>query len=148
MILLGVIVGMLIPQWGEMAWLRIIIKLALLPLIMGVGYEFIRFAGKHPNPVTDALSIPGLLVQRITTKEPDEGMLEVAITSLKGALRDDYPEFLEFYNAKPWEPTPPAEEAKNEENSNVETESTTTEEKAETSAKEAVEETEKENNDA
>ena len=150
MILLGIFAGLLIktvlPDLPTLVYS--LIRILILPLLMGVGYEFIRFAGKHPNPVTDALSIPGLLVQRITTKEPDEGMLEVAITSLKGALRDDYPEFLEFYNAKPWEPTPPAEEAKNEENSNVETESTTTEEKAETSAKEPVEETEKENNDA
>ena len=61
------------------------------------------FAGKHDNVITRAMSAPGLWVQRLTTKEPTEDMLEVAITSIKCALRDDFPEFMEFYNARPWE---------------------------------------------
>ena len=81
-----------------------IIKIAILPLLMGIGYEFIRFAGKHPSWFTRMLSAPGIWMQGITTKEPTEDMLECAITSLKCALRDDYPEFMEFYNEKPWEP--------------------------------------------
>ena len=79
------------------------IRLLILPLLMGLGYEFIRFAGKHDNVITRMLSAPGLWVQRITTKEPTEDMLEVAIISIKCALRDEFPEFMEFYNARSWE---------------------------------------------
>ncbi len=112
MILLGIFAGLIIKTLlpGLHTLVYTLIRLLILPLLMGLGFEFIRFAGKHPNPVTRALSAPGLWMQRITTKEPDEGMLEVAITSLKCALRDDYPEFREFYEAKPWEPKPEAEE--------------------------------------
>ena len=108
MILLGIFAGLLIktllPGLHTLGYTAI--RLLILPLLMGLGYEFIRFAGKHPSALTRALSAPGLWVQRITTKEPDDSMLEVAITSLKCALRDDYPEFREFYEAKPWEPAP------------------------------------------
>ena len=106
MILLGIFAGLLIKTLipGLGTGVYTLIRLLILPILMGVGYEFIRFAGKHPNAITRALSAPGLWMQRITTKEPDESMLEVAITSLKCSLRDDYPEFAEFYNAKPWLP--------------------------------------------
>lgn len=80
------------------------IRLLILPIIMGLGYEFIKFAGKHDNFFTRTLSAPGLWVQRITTKEPTDDMLEVAIISLKCALRNEYPEFMEFYKARSWEP--------------------------------------------
>ena len=108
MILLGIFAGMIIKNLlpGLETWAYSLIRLAILPLVMGIGYEFIRFAGKHDNVVTRALSAPGLWVQRITTKEPTEDMLEVAITSLKCALRDEFDEFCEFFEAKPWEPAP------------------------------------------
>ena len=114
MILLGIFAGLIIKTLipGLPTIVYTLVRLLILPILMGIGYEFIRFAGKHPNWLTRALSAPGLWMQRITTKEPDEGMLEVAITSLKCALRDDYPEFGEFYEAKPWEPK---EEAQSEE---------------------------------
>ena len=113
MILLGIFAGLIIKTLipGLSTWVYTLIRLAILPILMGVGYEIIRLAGKYPNPVTRAISAPGLWVQRITTKEPTLDMLEVAITSLKCALRDDYPEFSEFYEAKPWE----AAEAQSEE---------------------------------
>ena len=106
MILLGIFAGLIIKTLlpGLHTMLYTVIRLLILPILMGLGYEFIRFAGKHPSWFTRALSAPGLWMQRITTKEPDESMLEVAITSLKCALRDDYPEFREFYEAKGWEP--------------------------------------------
>ena len=105
MILLGIFAGLIIKTLipGLPTGLYTVIRLLILPLLMGVGYEFIRFAGKHPNFITRALSAPGLWMQRITTKEPDEGMLEVAITSLKCALRDEYPEFQQFWEEKAWE---------------------------------------------
>ncbi len=71
---------------------RTVIKLSLLPLTVGIGYEFIRYAGKHNNILTRVLSAPGLWMQRLTTREPDEKMIEVAITSLKAALPDEFPE--------------------------------------------------------
>lgn len=90
MILLGVIVGMFIPQWG---WVRIAIKIALMPVIMGVGYEFIMFAGKHENWLTKALSAPGLWMQRITTKEPDDNQLAIAICAIKASMPEEFPDF-------------------------------------------------------
>ena len=106
MILLGIFAGLIIKTLipGLPTLLYTLVRLLILPILMGLGYEFIRFAGKHPNALTRALSAPGLWMQRITTKEPTEDMLECAITSLKCALRDEYPEFAEFYNEKPWEP--------------------------------------------
>ena len=70
-------------------WLRTGIKFLLLPLVIGLSYEVIKFAGRHDNPLTRALSAPGLALQRLTTKEPDEQILEVAIASLKAVLPKD-----------------------------------------------------------
>jgi uncharacterized protein YqhQ len=107
MILLGIFAGLfikiLIPGLG--LWVYTLIRLLVLPLLVGVGYEVIMLAGKHPNPITRAISAPGLWVQRITTKEPTLDMLEVAIVSIKCALRDEIPEFAEFYSERPWEKT-------------------------------------------
>ena len=105
MILLGIFAGLIIKTLlpGLPTLVYTLVRLLILPLLMGLGYEFIRFAGKHPSALTRALSAPGLWMQRITTKEPTDDMLECAIISLKCALRDDYPEFAEFYEAKPWE---------------------------------------------
>jgi len=70
---------------------RVCIKLCVLPLIVGLGYEFIKFSGTHNNIIIRILSAPGLWVQRLTTKEPDLKQIEVAIASLKAALPDIYP---------------------------------------------------------
>ena len=80
------------------------IKILLLPITMGIGYEVLMLAGKHDNLFTRVISAPGLWVQRLTTKEPTLDMLEVAITSIKCALRDEYPEYMEFFNNREWEP--------------------------------------------
>ena len=106
MILLGIIAGLFIRIIfpGINPWAYNGIRLLILPLLMGIGYEIIRIAGKHDNVVTRAISAPGLWVQRITTKEPTEDMLEVAIISLKCALRDDFPEFREYFESRAWEP--------------------------------------------
>lgn len=118
MILLGIIAGIfvkfLIP--GLNTWAYTGIRLLILPLVMGIGYEILMIAGKHDNFLTRAISAPGLWVQRITTKEPTEDMLEVAIISIKGALRDDFPEFHKFWEEKGWEPKTESAPA-NEENS-------------------------------
>ena len=106
MILLGIFAGLIIKTLipGLDTLLYTLIRLLILPVLMGLGYEFIRFAGKHPNWFTRLLSAPGIWMQRITTKEPTDDMLECAIISLKCSLRDDYPEFREFYENRGWEP--------------------------------------------
>lgn len=105
MILVGIIAGLFIrlifPGLNTFAYTGI--RLLILPIVVGIGYEIIMYAGKHVNPFTRALSAPGLWVQRLTTKEPDEKMLECAIVSIKCALRDDFPEFREFWQSRGWE---------------------------------------------
>ena len=133
MILLGIIAGLFIKFWlpGLAVWQYSLIRIAILPLLVGVGYEVIMLAGKHDNFITRIISAPGLWVQRITTKEPTLDMLEVAIVSIKCALRDDFPEFKEFFDAKPWEPkteeTSADGTAVQESAENVETEAVTEE---------------------
>lgn len=69
--------------------LWILIKLLILPLVMGLGYEFIRYAGRHDNLLVKILAAPGLWMQRITTKEPTDDIIEVGIASLKAVLTDN-----------------------------------------------------------
>lgn len=66
-----------------------LIKLPLIPLIMGIGYEFIRYAGRHDNLFVKIVSFPGLMMQRITTKEPDDDIIEVGIESLKAVITEN-----------------------------------------------------------
>jgi uncharacterized protein YqhQ len=68
-----------------------VIKLLILPLIAGLSYEFIKYAGKHDNILVKILAAPGLWMQRLTTKEPDDSQIEVAIKSLKLAMPDEFP---------------------------------------------------------
>ena len=93
MLLISIIVGIFIPEFNGMSWLRSIIKVATLPLIMGVGYEFIMLAGKHNNWFTRMLSAPGLWMQRLTTKEPDDYQLAVAICAIKATMPEEFPDF-------------------------------------------------------
>lgn len=79
-------------------FLRLITKLLMLPLIVGVGFEFIRFAGRHNNIIVRILSAPGLWMQRITTREPSDDEIECAIAALKCALPDEFPEALASYS--------------------------------------------------
>ncbi len=78
--------------WDNM-FLRMLGKLLVLPLTVGIGFEFIMFAGKHDNLLTRLLSAPGLWMQRITTREPDDGQIEVAIIALKTSLSADFPDY-------------------------------------------------------
>lgn len=67
-------------------WLRLVLRVLLVPLIAGISYEFIRYAGSHESGMANVLSKPGLLIQRLTTSEPTEDMVEVAITSVEAVL--------------------------------------------------------------
>ena len=67
----------------ESVWLRMALRLALLPVTVGISYELIKYAGRHDNWFTRIISAPGKALQLITTQEPDDSMLEVAIRSLE-----------------------------------------------------------------
>ncbi len=64
-------------------WLKVLLRLLLIPVIAGVSYEILRYAGKHDNGLVKVISAPGLALQKITTKEPDEKIVEVAIASIE-----------------------------------------------------------------
>ena len=72
-------------SWKNLA-LRVLFKIALLPVVTGIAFELIRLAGKYDNPVTRAISAPGLWIQRITTKEPNDKQIECAIAALKECI--------------------------------------------------------------
>jgi uncharacterized protein YqhQ len=67
-------------------WLQLLLRLLLIPVIAGISYEFIRLAGRYDNAFVNALSQPGLLLQRMTTKEPDDEMIEVGIASVEAVF--------------------------------------------------------------
>lgn len=71
---------------AKQMWLRFLLRLILIPVVAGISYEFIRLAGRSENPVVNALSKPGLWVQKLTTKEPEEEMIQVAIISVEAVL--------------------------------------------------------------
>lgn len=79
-------------------WLRIVVRLLLVPVIAGVSYEIIQFAGNSENPCINWLSKPGLMLQKLTTAEPDASMAEVAIQAVeavfdwKAYLAENFPE--------------------------------------------------------
>ena len=66
--------------------LRVVLRIALLPLIAGVSYEIIRLAGNSENLIVNLLSKPGLMIQKMTTKEPDDSMIEVAIKAVEAVF--------------------------------------------------------------
>ena len=71
-------------------WLRVLERLAVIPLVAAISYEIIRFAGRHEDStLMKILMSPGLLLQKITTREPDESQLEVAIKALEAAIEVD-----------------------------------------------------------
>ncbi|WP_310605121.1 DUF1385 domain-containing protein [Anaerosporobacter sp.] len=80
-------------------WLRVIYRILLVPVIAGISYEFIRLAGKSDSKIVAVLSKPGLLVQGLTTKEPDDDMIEVAIKSVEAVF--DWKGYLQE-NANQW----------------------------------------------
>jgi uncharacterized protein YqhQ len=87
MLLVGVVISVLIPI--RIPWLRTVVKLALLPVSVGVGYELIKLAGRHDNVLTRVISAPGVWLQHLTTKEPEDGMIECAITALEAVIPAD-----------------------------------------------------------
>ena len=68
---------------------RILVQLLLLPVVVGIAYEFNRYVGAHDNPVTNFLATPGLWMQKFTTYEPDDSMIEVAIEALRRVIPEE-----------------------------------------------------------
>ena len=71
---------------ADQMWLRFLLRLLLIPVVAGVSYEFIKLAGRSDNVIMNILSKPGMWIQRLTTKEPDEEMIQVAIISVESVL--------------------------------------------------------------
>ena len=91
MLLLGIVISTLLPNslWSNI-WLRFLVKLSILPIIVGIGYEITIFSGTHDNFLLRILTAPGLWFQRITTREPDDKEIEVAIVALKASLPEEF----------------------------------------------------------
>ena len=82
-IIFSTIVQIIFPGVYNIAWLWVAIKILLIPLVCGAGFEVLKICGKYDNLATKIISAPGLWLQRITTKEPDDSMIEIAIAALK-----------------------------------------------------------------
>ena len=96
MVLVGILISFLIDPLCILIFdgvpptiLRVAIKLCLIPIIMGVGYELLKLAGRHDNILTRIISAPGMWLQHITVREPDDSMIECAITAVKRVIPDD-----------------------------------------------------------
>ena len=85
-ILISILISSVLP-WPSTA-LRVVYKLLLLPVVMGISYELIKLAGRYDNLFTRIISAPGLWLQRLTTFEPDDSMIEVAIAAVTPVLPD------------------------------------------------------------
>ena len=86
-LLISFVIGSVLP-WGN-ALLRVALKLVTLPVVMGLAYELIKLAGRYDNVATRIISAPGLWMQRLTTNEPDDSMIEVAIAAVLPVLPED-----------------------------------------------------------
>lgn len=93
MLVVGILFSLLLvtvfPGITKMRILWVAIKIFTVPVICGLGYELIRICGRYDNILTKIIAAPGMWVQRLTTKEPDEDMIEVAIEALKAVIPED-----------------------------------------------------------
>ena len=91
--IVSILIHSLLPKFDFVLW-NVLLRLATLPIIAGIAYEFNRFAGMHENKFVKILRAPGMAMQRFTTREPDDDMIEVAIVALKEALTlDEMPDY-------------------------------------------------------
>ena len=86
-LIVSILVMCIVPIYQVLP--RVIVSILLLPVVVGISYEFIRIAGKSNNWLTRVLSWPGLQIQRITTREPDASQIECAIAALKPCIPED-----------------------------------------------------------
>lgn len=83
------IIDWIFPWLKTVLWLRTIIKLLLIPVVCGIGYELIKICGRCDNIVTRIIAAPGLWIQRITVKEPDDSMIEIAIAAMNEVIPEN-----------------------------------------------------------
>lgn len=114
MILISVIIStavqIIFPAVYNLTWVWVLIKILLVPLTCGIGFEVLKMCGKYDNVFTKIISAPGLWLQRITTKEPDDGMIEIAIAALQ-ACEPETPDVCRPEESACEEAEEPAEEA-------------------------------------
>ena len=77
-----------VVSWSNV-WVRLLLRLVLLPVILGISYELIKLAGRYDNRLTRIISAPGKALQRLTTQEPDDEMILTAIEALKLVIPKD-----------------------------------------------------------
>lgn len=88
-ILLSTLLAFLFPALTRLRIVWVAVKILLIPLFCGVGYELLKICGKYDNLATKIIAAPGLWIQRLTTKEPDDSMIEVAIESIKAVIPEN-----------------------------------------------------------
>ena len=90
-LILSLIVSIVINMFIriDVMWLRMIVKIAVLPLIIGFGYELIKIAARKDNAFTRILAAPGVALQHLTVLEPDDDMIECAIAAMEKVIPDD-----------------------------------------------------------
>lgn len=88
-VIVSTVVQIIFPGVYNFTALWVATKILLVPLICGIGFEILKICGKYDNVVTRIISAPGLWLQRITTKEPDDSMIEIAIAALKACEPKD-----------------------------------------------------------
>lgn len=85
--IVSIILFAILPKTGVL--LRMVMRLLLLPVVAGISYEIIKWAGRSDNAIVSCLSKPGLWLQRLTTREPDSEQIEVAIQSMKAVIPEN-----------------------------------------------------------
>lgn len=95
MLIVGIVIGAVITwcfpvlRSSSLRVVWVAVKILMLPIICGVGYEILKFCGRHDNTFTKIIAAPGMWMQHITTNEPDDSMIEVAIAALKAVIPDN-----------------------------------------------------------
>ena len=90
-IIISTAVQMIFPTVYNIRWLWVIAKILIIPITCGIGFEILKICGKYDNVLTRIISAPGMWLQRITTKEPEDGMIEIAIAALN-ACKPEVPD--------------------------------------------------------
>ena len=90
-IIISTAVQMIFPTVYNVRWLWVIAKILIIPITCGIGFEILKICGKYDNVLTRIISAPGMWLQRITTKEPEDGMIEIAIAALN-ACKPEVPD--------------------------------------------------------
>lgn len=89
-VIISTVVQMIFPRVYDFAAVWVVVKILLVPLTCGIGYEVLKVCGKYDNIITRIISAPGMWLQKITTKEPEDDMIEIAIAALKACAPENF----------------------------------------------------------